>query len=288
MRFGASAPDADIQRRFLPKEAVVRLYAVVAAGGFRRYATYRVATAAGVFTNTVFGFIMAYTYIALWDERPQLGGYDLSQAVTYVWLGQALLMTCAMMGGGFEDELIERIRTGDIAIDLYRPADLQLWWLAGDLGRAAFHLLGRGVVPLLLGALAFDLALPASPLPWLAFLTAVLLGVVVSFALRYLAALSAFWLMDGAGVLQITWLAGLFFSGMLLPLTLFPGALGELARLLPWSSLLQIPADVLLGKRTGWGLVHAYAFQVGWAAALLGAGRLVQSAATRRVVVQGG
>ena len=45
-------------------------------GGFRRYATYGSATLAGVFTNTVFGFIMAYTYIALWDQRPQLGGYD--------------------------------------------------------------------------------------------------------------------------------------------------------------------------------------------------------------------
>ncbi|MEU3303760.1 MULTISPECIES: ABC transporter permease [unclassified Streptomyces] len=266
----------------------MRLYAVVATGGFRRYATYRVATAAGVFTNTVFGFIMAYTYIALWDQRPHLGGYDLPEALTYVWLGQALLMTCAMMGGGFEDELIERIRTGDIAIDLYRPADLQLFWLANDLGRAAFHLLGRGIVPVLLGGLAFDLALPASPLSWLAFLLAVTLGVVVSFAVRYLVALSAFWLMDGAGVIQITWLAGLFFSGMLLPLTLFPGALGELARILPWSSLLQIPVDVLLGKHTGWGLVQAYAFQLSWAAALLGAGRLLQTIATRRVVVQGG
>ena len=38
------------------------LYGAVAAGGFRRYATYRVATAAGVFTNTVFGLILAYTY----------------------------------------------------------------------------------------------------------------------------------------------------------------------------------------------------------------------------------
>ncbi|WP_274559060.1 ABC transporter permease [Streptomyces spiramyceticus] len=266
----------------------MRLYAVVAAGGFRRYATYRVATAAGVFTNTVFGFIMAYVYTALWDERPQLGGYDLSQALTYVWLGQALLMTVAMMGGGFEDELIERIRTGDIAIDLYRPADLQLFWLAGDLGRAAFHLLGRGIVPMALGALAFDLALPANPLVWLAFLASAALGVVVSFAVRFLVALSAFWLLDGAGVAQMTWLAGLFFSGMVLPLTLFPGALGELARALPWSALLQVPADVFLGKHTGWGLVRAYAFQIGWAAALLTAGRLLQSVATRRVVVQGG
>ncbi|WP_330242204.1 ABC transporter permease [Streptomyces sp. NBC_00525] len=266
----------------------MRVYAVVAAGGFRRYATYRIETAAGVFTNTVFGFILAYTYRALWDERPHLGGYDMPQALTFVWLGQALLMTCVMMGGGFEDELIERIRTGDIAVDLYRPVDLQLWWLAQDLGRAAFHLLGRGIVPMVFGALAFDLALPGSPGPWLAFLVAVALGVVVSFAIRYLVALSAFWLMDGAGAAQIAFLAGLFFTGMLLPLSLFPGLLGEVARVLPWSALLQLPADVFLGKHTGWGLVRVYAFQASWAAVLLLLGRLVQSAATRRVVVQGG
>ncbi|MFL3866489.1 ABC-2 family transporter protein [Streptomyces griseobrunneus] len=266
----------------------MRLYAVVAAGGFRRFATYRTATAAGVFTNTVFGFVLAYTYIALWDERPQLGGYDLSQALTYVWIGQALLAACAMMGGGFEDELMERIRTGDIAVDLYRPADLQLWWLAGDVGRAAFQLLGRGVVPMLVGALAFDLALPGAPWIWPAFLLSVLLGIVVSFAVRFLVALSAFWLLDGAGAAQMSWLLGLFFSGMLLPLPLFPGLLGEVARLLPWSSLLQIPADVFLGKYSGWELLEAYAFQGAWAVALLLAGRLLQGVATRRVVVQGG
>ncbi|WP_329616031.1 ABC-2 family transporter protein [Streptomyces brevispora] len=266
----------------------MRLYAVVAAGGFRRYATYRIATVAGVFTNTVFGFIMAYTYTALWDERPRLGGYDMSQALTYVWLGQALLMTCAMMGGGFEDELMERIRTGDVAVDLYRPIDLQLWWLACDLGRAAFHLLGRGIMPMLLGSFAFDLALPTSPGIWPTFLVSVALGVVVSFAIRYLVALSAFWLMDGAGAAQIAFLAGMFFSGLLLPLNLFPGLLGEVARALPWSALLQVPADVFLGRHTGWGLVRAYGFQAGWALALLSVGRLLQSAATRRVVVQGG
>lgn len=266
----------------------MRLYAVVAAGGFRRFATYRTATAAGVFTNTAFGFVLAYTYIALWDERPQLGGYDMSQALTYVWIGQALLAACAMMGGGFEDELMERIRTGDIAVDLYRPADLQLWWLAGDVGRAAFQLLGRGVVPMLVGALAFDLALPGSPWIWPAFLLSVLLGIVVSFAVRFLVALSAFWLLDGAGAAQMSWLLGLFFSGMLLPLPLFPGLLGEVARILPWSSLLQIPADVFLGKYSGWELLEAYAFQGAWAVALLLAGRLLQSVATRRVVVQGG
>ncbi|MFF9122993.1 ABC transporter permease [Streptomyces sp. NPDC014889] len=262
-----------------------RLYAAVAAGGFRRYATYRAATAAGVFTNTAFGLILVYTYLALWDVRPHLGGYDQAQAVTYVWLGQAFLAALAIGGGGVEDELMERIRTGDIAVDLYRPADLQLWWLSADAGRAMFQLLGRGVLPFVFGALFFPVYLPSDPLTWVAFLGAVPLALLVGFGIRFLVAMSAFWLLDGTGVVQMAWLAGFFCSGMLLPLNVFPGALGEVVRALPWSSLLQAPADILLGHADPLG---TYVFQGAWAVALLASGRLVQSAATRRVVVQGG
>ncbi|AXE26523.1 ABC transporter permease [Streptomyces globosus] len=265
------------------------LYGAVAAGGFRRYAAYGAATAAGVFTNTVFGFIVACTYMALWTERPGLGGYDLGQALAFVWVSQSMLAACALLGGGFQEEVQERIRTGDIAVDLYRPADLQLWWLAADLGRAAFQLVGRGAVPLVAGALVFPLALPADPQRWLLFLGSVLLGLVVSFALRWLLALSAFWLLDGSGVNLVAVVASVFFSGMLLPLTVFPGGFGELVRLLPWAAILQVPLDVLLGRHAGAAeVLRALGFQAVWALVLLGVGRLVQSAATRKVVVQGG
>ncbi|MER6527941.1 ABC-2 family transporter protein [Streptomyces sp. NPDC001508] len=262
-----------------------RLYAAVAAGGFRRYATYRVATAAGVFTNTAFGLILVYTYLALWEERPHLGGYDQSQAVTYVWLGQCLYATLAIQGGGVEKDLMDRIRTGEIAVDLYRPADLQLWWLASDLGRALFQMAGRGVIPFAFGALFFPMALPTDVTTWAAFLVALLLAMVVSFGIRYLAALSVFWFLDGMGVSQVLMVAGIFCSGMTLPLNAFPGALGDIVQALPWAAQLQMPADVLMGEADPLG---AYAFQAAWAVALLAAGRVVQSAATRRVVVQGG
>ncbi|MFD7130357.1 ABC transporter permease [Streptomyces sp. NPDC059894] len=262
-----------------------RLYAAVAAGGFRRYATYRAATAAGVFTNTVFGLILACTYLALWDERPQLGGYDQAQAVTYVWVGQALFATLALQGGGFEAELMERIRTGAVAIDLYRPADLQLWWFATDLGRSLFQLLGRGVIPFAVGMLVFPTAVPGDPLVWVRFLVAVLLAMVVSFAIRFLVALSGFWLLDGTGALQMLMVAGMFCTGMALPLNAFPEPLGDIVRALPWSAMLQMPADVLMGEA---GAPATYLFQAVWAVVLLTAGRLVQGAATRRVVVQGG
>jgi ABC-2 type transport system permease protein len=267
----------------------MRLYVAVAVRGFRRYATYRIATLAGVFTNTVFGLIVSYTYIALWRVRPHLGGYDLGQAVTFVWLGQALLMTTSLLGNGFEAELIDRIRTGDVAIDLYRPADPQAWWLATDLGRAGFHLLGRGVLPMVVAGLFFPLVRPGSVARWAAFLVAVALGVVVSFAIRYLVAMAAFWLLDGSGVIMLSSLTAMFFSGMVLPLNVFPSGLGTVARALPWSALLQVPADVFLGREHGvGGVAGELGFQALWAVLLLGAGRLVQSVATRKVVVQGG
>ncbi|MEV5914388.1 ABC transporter permease [Streptomyces chartreusis] len=262
-----------------------RLYLAVAVSGFRRYATYRVATAAGVFTNTVFGVILVYTYLALWDQKPHLGGYDQAQAVTYVWLGQCLYATLAIQGGGAEKDLMDRIRTGEIAVDLYRPADLQLWWLAGDMGRALFQMVGRGVVPFLFGAVFFPMALPTDVTPWAAFVVTLLLAAVVSFAIRYLAALSVFWLLDGMGVNQALMITGIFFSGMVLPLNAFPGVFGEVVRALPWAAQIQMPADVLMGETAPLG---AFAFQAVWAVVLLGAGRIVQSAATRRVVVQGG
>lgn len=289
-----SGGSGDIRRRAGVRDAchrlrLLRLYGAVAVGGFRRYATYGTATAAGVFTNTVFGFILAYTYVALWDERPGLGGYSQGQALAFIWVSQSLLAAAALMGGGFQEEFQERVRTGDIAVDLYRPADLQLWWLAADMGRAAFQLLGRGLVPVLAGALAFPLALPADPVRWLLFLAAVVLGLVVSFAVRFLLGLAAFWLMDGTGVNMMAGLVSVFFSGMLLPLTVFPGGFGDVVRMLPWAAMLQVPMDVLLGEGAGAGAaVRAFAFQAGWALALLGAGRLMQAAATRKVVVQGG
>ncbi|MER5430842.1 ABC-2 family transporter protein [Streptomyces sp. NPDC002588] len=262
-----------------------RLYAAVAAGGFRRYATYRAATAAGVFTNTVFGLILVYTYLALWDERPHLGGYDQAQAVTFVWLGQAFYATLAIQGGGFEMEFMERIRSGAVAIDLYRPADLQVWWLANDMGRAMFQLLGRGVVPFVFGALFFPTALPSDPVVWLTFLVALVLAMLVSFGIRFLVALSGFWLLDGTGALQVMMVTGIFCSGMTLPLNAFPEPYGDVVSALPWAAQLQMPADLLFGRADP---LPVFAFQAVWAVVLLGAGRLVQSAAMRRVVVQGG
>ncbi len=264
------------------------LHLSVALRSFRRYSTYVGATLAGVFTNSVFGVIYSYAYLALWRANPDAGGYDATDAVTYVWLGQALLMTVAMWGGGTTDELAERIRTGDVAVDLYRPTGMLGWYLAGDLGRAGYHLLVRGVGPTLIGLVAFQIRLPDGPVAAAAFLVSVVLAVVTSFGMRFLVALTAFWLLDHQGLRTAAGVLAIFFSGLALPLVIFPEPLRSIALALPWASFIQTPADIWLGRHTGADLGLALAVQVGWAAALLVAGQLLLAVATRKVVVQGG
>jgi ABC-2 type transport system permease protein len=264
------------------------LYVAVATRAFRRYSTYRAATLAGIFTNSVFGVIYSYAYLALWDANPHAGGYDAVDAVTYVWLGQALLMTVALWGGGTTDDLLERIRSGDVAIDLYRPVGLIGWFLAGDLGRAAYHLVTRGLAPTLVGLVLFDIALPRSPLDALVFVVSLPLAVTVSFGLRFLVATSAFWILDASGLRVLSGALAIFFSGMMLPLVLFPGWLGTIAEALPWSAFIQVPIDIWLGHYEGLGLLGALGFQVLWVVVLLACCQLLLRGATRKLVVQGG
>ena len=233
------------------------LYVAIATRAFRRYSTYRAATLAGVFTNSVFGVIYSFAYLALWDANPTAGGYDKVDAVTYVWLGQALLMTVALWGGGTTDDLAERIRTGDVAIDLYRPG-------GGDPvvprrgprprdvppahARPGSHRRRRGPLR----------HRPAGlPGGCLGFLVSVPLAVVVSFGLRFLVASTAFWLLDATGARTLSGALAIFFSGMALPLVLFPGWLGILAESLPWSAMIQVPNDIWLGRHTGVDLLGA-------------------------------
>lgn len=263
----------------------MRLYWEVALRGFRRYATYRGATAAGVFTNTIFGFMRAYVYVALFAARGEVGGYDLRDTLTYTFATQGMLMVVYIWGWW---EVALTIRSGDVVTDLSRPLDYQLYWLAQDLGRATYHAIFRGIPPFVIGALVFDLRLPAHPAIWVLFIISLYLAVCVSFALRFMVNLAAFWLLDYRGVGALMAAAWTFLSGFAVPIAFFPGKLETVARVLPFAGFVQIPVDVFLEKGNAPEIAVLLALQAGWAVVLLLAGRLVLGAAWRKVVIQGG
>lgn len=258
----------------------------LARRSFHRMSTYRTATAAGLFTNTVFGFLRVYVLLAVLDARPGLAGYDAADVVTYTFVTQGLLAT---VHTAYAEEIAERIRTGDVVSDLYRPVDFQGYWLASDAGRSAFQLLFRGIPPVLFGALAFEVTVPDDIGTWFAFMVSIGLAVLVSFAIRFLAALSGFWLLDTRGVVQMIAIVTMFLAGTFVPLGFLPDGLATLTRWLPFAAISQLPIDILLGEHPGvLGTAAVLGRQVMWVVVLLGLGRCVAGRAFRKVVVQGG
>ena len=254
--------------------------------GFRRWSAYRSATAAGAVTNSVFGLVKAsITVAAIGAAGGVLAGYDARTGATYAWLGQALIGPVNMFTW---TELADRVRTGDVAVDLARPVDLQTSWLAADLGRAAFVFLPRGLPPLVVGALTFGLALPTSALPYLLGVVSIVLGVAISFACRFALNLTAFWLMDIRGATTLYLVCSNVLAGMIVPVHWFPGWLLALAHVTPFPSMLQAPIDVLTGRVVGPDAVGVVALQAFWVLVTLLLGRVMLSRATQRLVVQGG
>jgi ABC-2 type transport system permease protein len=264
--------------------AVIGCYLRITLAGFHRYSTYRQAVLAGTATNIVFGLIKVgiLSGVFLARDGASIGGYDLTTTITYVWLGQGLL---GVVDFWSEDQLSERIRNGDVVVDLSRPWNLQAALLATDLGRAGYSTIARFIPQLLLGALFFPFRWPDDPWVAPAFVLSTVLAVLVSFHIRFLLGLTAFWLLDSRGVRSFYGVTSGILAGLEIPLTFYPHWAQTALYLTPFPSLLQIPINVFVQVGDPVALI---AQQLAWVAALVLAGRLVLQRAMHKVVVQGG
>ncbi len=261
------------------------LYWHVGVKSFQKNLAYRAANLAGIATNIFFGAVYVLIYRALFSGRGEVGGFTVNDTVTYAVIAQSLLMVMSAFGNR---ELSQAIVTGTIAVDLARPIDFYRYWAAMDMGRAVYYFFFRGVPTFLLGALLFGVERPASLENWLLFFAAMILGMLVSFAFRFVTNSFAFWTSDARGVLYLTNTVIMFFSGFIVPLNFFPPWLKAIADALPFRGLAQMPINVYLGKLEGSGLMSFALQQLAWLIALTVIGRFILTRMVRRVTLAGG
>ncbi|MGW4111958.1 ABC transporter permease [Actinosynnema sp. NPDC004786] len=231
-------------------------------------------------TNVVFGLLRMAVLVAAVGQAP-IAGYDVAATATYVWLGQGLLAVVVLWG---DKTLSDRVRSGDVVVDLHRPWHLQSALFAEDVGRAGYAVLIRFAPPVAFGALLFPFRWP-SPGTWAVFAVSVALATTVSFGLRFLVNTTTFWLLDHRGVLALYTSATWLLCGLAVPLAFFPDWAIPIVWSTPFAAMLQAPVEVFLERGSPWPLL---AGQAAWAVAVLAAGHLVLHRAVRKVVVQGG
>ncbi|GAA0937914.1 ABC transporter permease [Virgisporangium aurantiacum] len=262
------------------------MYLALAKAGFRRHATYRIATLAGATTNVTFGFLRYYTLLAVAvSAGGTVAGYDGPKLATYVWCSQGILAVVSLWGD--IGERAERIRTGDVVVDLLRPIDPVWHQLAGEAGRATYHLMTRFTLPVLAGLVFTDMYLPRRAVTYPLFVVSLALAVAVCFACRFIVQCAAYWTLDIRGPMVLWLLLSGLGSGLFFPLWLVPEPWSTLAvYALPFASIVQVPMDILVERSD-----HPYLtvlVQAFWAVVIVSIGRSVQRRAERKLVVQGG
>jgi ABC-2 type transport system permease protein len=263
----------------------MRLYLELAKKAAQRQLAYRQANLAGLLTNLFFGALRAAVLVALYNTRPEIGGYTLTAAVTYTGLTQALIRVVQIFGWF---DIMRTIKTGDIVSDLAKPFDYYGFWLAQDFGASLIHLIVRGMPIVAVYALLTPMVWPADLGAALAFMLSLTLAMLVSFAWRFCLNITALWTTDAIGIGRMGFTISMFLSGFLVPVAFFPPWLQTLARWTPFPSTLEIPVQVWLGIVTGPALAGAFVQQLFWVIALTLVARVMLAAGTRKLVIQGG
>lgn len=263
----------------------MRGYLAVLRARFLALLQYRAAALAGMGTQLLWGLIRIMIFEAFYRSSAAAQPMPVAHVISYVWLGQAFL---GLQPWNTDSEVRGQIRTGAVAYELLRPLDLYSLWYSRAVALRCAPTLLRSIPLLALAGLFLGLQAPASAASLGAFLLALTGAVLLSSAVTVLLNISLMWTVAGEGISQLTFSLILVFSGMVVPLPLFPDWAQPLLDALPFRGLADAPFRLYTGHLPPPEVVPVLVHQFLWTTALVLVGRALLAAGKRRLVVQGG
>lgn len=271
----------------------MRPYLAAFRARFQLMLQYRAAALAGFGTQCWWGALRIMVFAAFYGVHAAAAPISLADAVTYVWLGQALL---ALLPWVADPEIGQAVRTGGVGYDRLRPLDAYGYWYARTLGwmlaraapRAALMILTAGLVLPLVGLGAWAWRPPSGMAAALLFIPAFVLMTALGAAVLMLANIIVAASLNERGVNAVLTPLVIVFSGSLLPLDFFPDALRPFLHVQPFAGLVDIPFRIYFADLRGGAALQGLALQAGWTVVLIGLGRLAMERMMRRLEMQGG
>lgn len=289
LQYRAKRFSKNLYNCLLTLRACLSIFRIKTAEGFQ----YRAAGFAGASVSIFYSLIEITVYSVFYHYAAKplaglLAGYSLSQVITYVWLAQTLFLMQPM---NIDSDILSKITTGDVGIELCRPLDLYLHWFSKNAGGRLVLLFWRGSVVLLTGMLVpspFRMLPPVSFLGFLCMLFSILSAFLLCTAFGTLACCIRLNITWGDGPTYILMLLGSVLSGVYLPLQLWPDFLQRFLYLQPFAGYLDIPLRLYLGTLPPSKALPAIAMQLFWTAGFILAGKWILSKRLTKIIVQGG
>ena len=112
--------------------------------------------------------------------------------------------------------------------------------------------------------------------------------ILLASAITVLINIAMLWTVSGHGMNNLATPVVALFSGMIVPLPLFPDWAQTFLNVLPFRGLVDIPYRIYFADLTGMDALLGIAHQLGWTIALVFLGHWLMKRGMKRMVVQGG
>ncbi|WP_418790436.1 ABC transporter permease [Phosphitispora sp. TUW77] len=241
------------------------------------------------FTGILNYSIQIGAYFFLWDAvyagNRVIGGLDREEMITYViiaWVARSFYFS------NLDRRVGTDIREGKIALELIRPYSYQMVKYARSFGEGIFRMLFFAFPAGVAIYLIRPFTLPDSWGSVVIFLITVLGAFMINAQISLIAGFVVFFTKSPTGVYKAKRVIMDLLSGLLLPITFYPGWAIDIIQILPFQTVSYMPNMIYLGKISGTAALKVMGLQVFWIAVLGVLVHLFWRFAVKRVVIQGG
>ncbi len=244
-------------------------------------------------------FLLVAFWSALFRERAQVEGIDLSDMLLYALGSTLLTILYELQTAG---ELSRKIADGEVALTLSYPLPYPRMLLMDAIAGGAVRIVLRVIPYAIAAAVLMAIAFGSSAFAGLSSggggsgtarvaltVLSIVLGFLLTFSFQHLFATASFWTHGQVSGMTIARReAARLFSGSFIPLWFFPPWAFDIAQALPFQAMYHTPLSILIGKLEGGAALRALAVQAVWIVVLALLAHLGWQRGLRRVAVHGG
>jgi ABC-2 type transport system permease protein len=264
---------------------LVRLYLEFGRVGFVNTLAYRLRYFTGIVTYFIYVSVYYFIWKAIYEHSASIEGFDFAHLLTYIGVGWIIR---SFYFNNIDQEIAYQVMEGRLAMDLIKPVNIQMMYVARAAGESVFRLALLTVPTAVVLFLVYPLRPPASFGHAGAFFLSVILSFLIVAAINFAVGTFALRLQSILGLLRAKFFLLELFSGLLLPMTFFPHIFQKILGVLPFQYISYVPMLIYLGKLNGGGLARAIGIQIFWVAILMALGDGLWRWSTRKVIIQGG
>lgn len=230
--------------------------------------------------------VIVYIFVwqAIYNQTGNAGGFTISQMITYYIL---VISFSSIALWGVNEYMAHSIRNGQINKELLNPISYFKYYFGINLGELSFAIV-IGISTFIICSFFWKLTLPTNFINFILCIFVILLGIPITFFIQMIVGTVGFYTNSIWGMQILKKATIQVFSGIIVPITLFPLWFQELSKWLPFKELIYTPINIWLGNITINEICFIIIKQIIWGFILYFIAKKFFNHAVKNITINGG